>query len=119
MPLFLVSLGGLRIPPLVVADDLAGVPHLRDAPPAAEHRPAPLVQRPAHLLGRHPRVFPPSAAPSGWPRTRGRRARVAGAASARCSSGPRSPSARPPACPAGRCVPPPTGGRRRPAPGRP
>ncbi len=116
MPLFLVGLGGLGVPPLVVADDVAGVPHLGDAPPPAEHRPAPLVQRPAHLLGRHLRVFPPAAAPCGWPRTPGRPGPGSGAAPARCSPAPRSASARPPACRGGRRAPPSTGGRPRPAP---
>ena len=35
MPLFLVGLGGLSVPLLVVADNVAGVPYLGDAPPAA------------------------------------------------------------------------------------
>src|SRR5215210_5273332 len=116
MPLFLVRLGGLRVPPLVVADDIAGVTHLGNTPPPAEHRPAPLVQRPAHLLGRHRRVFPPAAAPSGWPRTRGRSGPGLGAGPGRYSPAPRSPATRPLASPGGRRAPPPTGGRRRPAP---
>ena len=56
MPLFLVGLGGRGVPPLVVPDDLAAGPDLGDAPPPAEHRGAPLVQRPAHLLGRDLRL---------------------------------------------------------------
>src|SRR3954468_38163 len=94
MPLFLVGLGGLRVPLLVVADDVAGVPHLGDAPPPAEHRPAPLVQSSAHLLGRHLWVFPPATAPCGWSRTRGRSAPTSGAGPVRCSPAPRSASAR-------------------------
>src|SRR5688500_2225176 len=116
MPLLLVGLGGLGIPPLVVPNDVAGVPQLGDAPPPPEHRRAPLVQRPAHLLRRHPRVFPPAAAPCGWRRNRGRPGPASGAATAPCSPAPRSPSVRPPASPAGRRVPPCTGGRPRPAP---
>src|SRR4051794_28447117 len=105
MPLSLVGLGGPGVPLLVVADHVARVPDVGDAPPPAEYRPAPLVQRPAHLLGRHRRIFPPVAAPSGRLRTRGQSAPASGAASVPCSSDPRSPSARLPASPAGRRVP--------------
>src|SRR5687767_13973825 len=117
MPLFFVGLGGLSIPPMVVADDLAGVPDLGHAPPPAEHRPAPLVQYLARLLGRHPRVFPPVVARCGWPRTPVPPGPGSCAAATRCGPGPRSTSARPPACRAGRRAPPPTAGRPRPAPG--
>src|SRR5688572_30501466 len=119
MPLFLVGLGGLGVPPLVVADDGAGVPHLGDAPPPAEHDRAPLVQRPAHLLGRYVRVFPPAAARRASPRTQALPGPGPSAAATRCSPAPRSPSAPPPASPAGTRAPPPTGGRPRPAPARP
>src|SRR6476620_10913735 len=102
MPLLLVGLGGLSVPPLMVADDLAGMPDLGHAPPSAEHDRAPLVQRPAHLLGRHLRVFPPAAARCAWPRTPARSTPGSGAAAARCSPAPRSASARPPASPVGR-----------------
>src|SRR5687768_9858212 len=105
MPLFLVGLGGLGVPPLVVADDRAGVPHLGHAPPPAEHDRAPLVQSPAHLLRRHLWVFPPAAAPSGWRRTPGRRGPASGVGAARCSPAPRSASVRPPACPGGTRAP--------------
>src|SRR4051812_40548344 len=106
MPLFLVGLGGLFVPPLVVTDDRAGVPGLGHAPPPAEHRRAPPVQRPAYLLGRHLGVFPPATAPCAWPRTRVRSTPGAGAVAARCSPAPRSASTRPPASPAGRRAPP-------------
>src|SRR3954470_19931803 len=95
MPLFLVGLGGLGVPPLVVLDDLAAVPDLGHAAPPPEHRRAPLVQRPAHLLGRHLRVFPPAAARCAWPRTRARSTPGSGAAATRYSPAPRSASARP------------------------
>src|SRR3954470_17378239 len=111
MPLFLVGLRGLGVPPLVVPDDLAAVPDLGDAPPPAEHRPAPLVQRPAHLLGGHLRVFPPAVARCGWPRTPARSGPGSGAGPTRCSSAPRSPSVRLPACRAGRRAPPSNAGR--------
>src|SRR3954469_1200396 len=101
MPLFLVSLGGLRIPPLVVADDLAGVPHLGHAPPSAEHRPAPLVQRPAHLLRGDLWVFPPATAPCGWRRIPAPPGPASGAATTPCSPAPRSASVRLPVCRAG------------------
>src|SRR4051794_35308796 len=114
MPLLLVGLGGLSVPPLVVPDDVAGVLHLGDAPPPAEYRPAPLVQRPAYLLRGHLGVFPPAAAPCGWRRTPRRPKRGPGGGPDRRSSAPRSPSARLPASPSGRRVPPPTGGRPRP-----
>src|SRR5215204_6014175 len=117
MPLFLVGLGGLGVPLLVVADHLAGVPHLGHAPPPAEHRPASLVQRPAYLLGRHLRVFPPAAARCWWQRTPARPTPGSGAAATRCSPAPRSASTRPPASPAGRPAPRPPGGTPRPAPG--
>src|SRR5215212_6435428 len=96
MPLFLVGLGGLGVPLLVVADDVAGVPHLGHAPPPAEHDRAPVVQSPAHLLRRHLWVFPPATAPCGWPRTPAPPAPGPGAGPARCSPAPRSASARPP-----------------------
>src|SRR6478752_6366065 len=102
MPLFLVGLGGLSVPPLVVPDDLAGVPGLGHAPPPAEHRRAPLVQRPAHLLRRHLRVFPPATARCEWPRTPTRSTPGSGAAAARCSPAPRSASTPLPASPTGR-----------------
>src|SRR4051812_520596 len=114
MPLFLVGLGGLGVASLVVADDLAGVPHLGDGPPAAEHHPAPLVQRPAYLLGRHLGVFPPAAARCGRPRTPGPPGPTSGASATPCSHAPRSPSARPLASRGERHAPPPTGGRPRP-----
>src|SRR6187397_787012 len=117
MPLFLVGLGGLSVPPLMVADDLAGMPDLGHAPPPAEHDRAPLVERPAHLLGRHLRVFPPAAARCGWSRTPAPPTPGPGAAATRCSPAPRSPSARPLVCRGGRRAPPSTGGRPRPAPG--
>src|SRR3954469_18765253 len=85
MPLFLVGLGGPGVPLLVVADDVAGVPDLGHAPPPAEHRRTPPVQRPAHLLGRHLRVFPPATARCGWPRTPARSTPGSGAAATRCS----------------------------------
>src|SRR3954467_13421893 len=99
MSLFLVGFGGLSVPLLVVADDLAGVPGLGHAPPPAEHRRAPPVQRPAHLLGRHLRVFPPATARCAWPRTPTRSTPGSGAARARCSPAPRSSPARLLACP--------------------
>src|SRR4051812_46372368 len=117
MPLLLVGLGGLSVPPLVIPDDLAGVPNLCDAPAPAEHRPAPLVERPAHLLRGHLRVFPPATAPCAWSRTPTRSGPGSGAATGRCSSAPRNPSFRLPACRAGRRVPPPTDGRPRPTRG--
>src|SRR3954471_22641941 len=116
MSLFLVGLGGLSVPPLMVADDLAGVPDLGHAPPTTEHDHAPLVQRPAHLLGRHLRVFPPAAARYAWPRTPARPTPGSGAAAAPCSPAPRSASSRPPASQGGRPAPPRTGGTPRPAP---
>src|SRR3954452_13005734 len=115
MPLFLVGLCGLGVPPLVVLDDRAAVPDFGDAPPPAEHRRTPLVQRPAHLLGRHLRVFPPATAPCGWPRTPGPPGPASGAATTPCSLAPRSASVRPPVCRAGTSAPLPSGGRRRPA----
>src|SRR6476646_1825714 len=98
MPLFLVRPGGLCVPLLVVPDDGAGVPHLGDAPPPAERDRAPHVQSPAHLLGRHLGVSPPAAARCGSPRTPAPPGPGSGAAAVRCSPGPRSPPARPPAC---------------------
>src|SRR5947209_6071244 len=117
MPLFPVGLGGLGVAPLMVADDFAGVPHLGDAAPPSEHRPAPLVQRPAHLFRRHRRIFPPAGAACAWRRTPALPAPRSGGEPARCSSGPRNPSAPLPASPGGRRAPPPTGGRPRPEPG--
>src|SRR3954467_12239109 len=106
MSLFLVGFGGLSVPLLVVADDVAGVPGLGHAPPPAEHRRAPPVQRPAHLLGRHLRVFPPATARRGRPRTPERSTPGSGAAATRCSPAPRSASTRLPASPTGRPAPP-------------
>src|SRR5262245_59370777 len=106
MPPLPVRLRRLLVAPLVVLDDVARVPNLGYAPPPAEQLRAPRVQRPAHLLRRHERVFPPAAAPCGRPRTPARSRPASGAAPARCSSAPRSPSAPPPACPAGRRAPP-------------
>ena len=65
MPSFFVSLGGGGVTPLVITDDLARVPELRDAPPSPKQRPAAMVQRPADLLRRQLRVFPPVTAPCG------------------------------------------------------
>src|SRR3954454_16721401 len=95
MPLFLVGPGGLGVPLLVVADDAAGVPHLGHPSPPTEHDRAPVVQRPAHLLGRHLWVFPPATAPCGWSRNRGRSELVSGAGPTRCSLAPRSASTPP------------------------
>src|ERR1700761_7042517 len=92
MPLLLVGLGGLGVPSLVVLDDVAGVPRFGHTAPAPERHVAPLVQRPAHLLGRHLWVFPPEVAPCVWRRIRARSRPGSGAASTRCRSGPRSPS---------------------------
>src|SRR5439155_199768 len=117
MPPFLVGFGGLSVPPLVVPDDLAGVTQLGDAPPPAEHRPAPLVQRPAHLLGRHLGVFPPATAPCGWRRIPGQPGPASRVATTPCSLAPRSASVRPPVGRTGTSAPPPNGGRRRPAVG--
>src|SRR5262245_51564925 len=117
MPLLLVRLGGLSVSPLVIPDDVAGMPDLGDAPPPTEHGPASLVQGPAHLLRGHLRVFPPAVAPCAWPRTRARSGPGSDAAAGRCSSAPRNPSARLLACRAGRRVPPSTAGRRRPTHG--
>ena len=36
MPMFLVGFGGLLVPALVVADDLADLPRFRDSPSTAE-----------------------------------------------------------------------------------
>src|SRR5947209_20539266 len=94
MPLFLVRLGGLGVPLLVVSDDVAGVPDLGRAASPAEHRRTPPVQRPAHLLGRHPRVFPPATARCEWPRTPTRSTPGSDAAATRCSPAPRSASTR-------------------------
>src|SRR5262245_14766733 len=101
MPLLLVRLGGLRVASLVVADHRAGVPCLGNAPPPPEHDSASLVERPAHLLGRHQRVFPPATARCGRPRTPARSGPASSAAVIRRSPAPRSASARPPACPTG------------------
>src|SRR5829696_8215118 len=116
MPLFLVRPGGLGVAPLVVSDDLAGVPHLGDGAPAAEHARAPVVQCPAHLLGRHLGVFPPAIARCGWPRTPAPPGPTSGASATPCSHAPRSPSARLLACRGERRAPPSTGGRPRTAP---
>jgi hypothetical protein len=72
MPLLLVGLRRLGVAPLVVADDPAHVLHLGPTAAAAEHRRAAVVQRPAHLLGRHLGIFPPAAAGCGRPRSRAR-----------------------------------------------
>lgn len=70
MSLLLVGLGGLGVSLLVVADDVAGVPRCGGAAAAPERHVAPLVQSPAHRLGRHLWVFPPAAAPCAWRRIR-------------------------------------------------
>src|SRR5215469_8809235 len=116
MPPFLVGLRGLLVAPLVVVDDRTGVAYLRAAPPPAEHRRAPLVQRPAHLLRRHTRVFPPATAPCASPRTPARSGPGPGAESVPCSRVPRSPTVPPPACPTGTRAPPSSAGRPRSAP---
>src|SRR5262245_52157431 len=118
MPLFLVGLRSLLVSPLVVADDLACVPQFRDPPTPTEQCLAPHVERPAHLLGTHQRVFPPAAAACGRPRTPARPKPGSGGGSTRYSRGPRSASTRLPASRGGRRAPRPTGGRRPPAPAR-
>src|SRR5262249_22071237 len=116
-----VGLRGLLVAPLVVADDRTGVAYLRAAPPPAEHRRAPLVQRPAHLLRRHPRVFPPAAAPCASPRTPAPPGPGPAAASAPWSPAPRgAPPPPPPGPPPAARSPPPQGGegaRHPPPPG--
>src|SRR5262245_43955979 len=114
MPLFLVGLCGLLVAPLVVAKDLAQMPPLGNLPTTTQQRRAALVQRPAHLLRRHTRIFPPATARSAWPPSPTPPAPRSGAVSAPCRPAPRSASGRPPACPGGSRAPPPSGKRPRP-----
>src|SRR3954471_11821398 len=99
MPLFLVRLGGLLVPPLVVPDDLARVLEPRCPSSAAEQGVAPRVQRPAHLLHRHLRVFPPAAGPCGPTRTPSPAAPGLGDGSARRAAAPRNAPTRLPTWP--------------------
>src|SRR5262245_44265769 len=116
MPPLLVRFGGLRVAPLVVANDGTDVAQLGRPPPTAEQRRAALVQRPAHLLRRHERVFPPAAAGCASPRTPGPPAPGSGAGSGPCRPAPRSPTGPLPVCPDETRAPPSTAGRRPPAP---
>src|SRR5579872_1931732 len=99
MPLFLVGLCRLGIPSLVVADDFADVLHFGNPPATAKHCCAPLVQRSAHLLCCHLRIFPPEVFRYEWPQSPAQSTPGSNAASARCSPVPRSASSRPLACP--------------------
>src|SRR5262245_7156943 len=111
MPPLLVGPGRLLVAALVVADLLADVDGIRGPPPPAEQRLAADVQSPAHLLHRHPRVFPFAAGPCAPPRTPARSGPGSDAAPARRTAAPRSASAPPPTSPPGSRARPSPGGR--------
>src|SRR5690349_7072093 len=92
---------GLLVATLMIADHHADVRALAPAPAAAEQHPAAFVQRPAHLLHRHLRVFPPAAAACAPPRTPTRSGPAADDAPAPHTADPRSGSAPPLSSPPG------------------
>src|SRR5262245_37101742 len=101
MPLFLVGASGLFVAALVIANHLAHMAGLGRAAATAEQHHAALVQRPAHLLPSHLRVFPPAAARCGPTRTPSRSGPGSDGAPGPRTAAPRSASAPPPACPGG------------------
>src|SRR5262249_2173418 len=59
---FLFGPTGGTVPPLVIANDLQHTGPVTVAPAPPQPPPAYLLERSAHLLHRHLRVFPPAAA---------------------------------------------------------
>src|SRR6266540_3703526 len=104
MPLFLVGACGLLVAALVVADHLAHMTGLGRAPAAAEQHGAADVERPAHLLPGHLRVFPPAAARCGLTQRPSQSRPGSDVAPGPRTAAPRSASAPLPACPGGSCA---------------
>src|SRR5262249_54953462 len=104
MPPFLVGAAGLLVAPLVIANDHPRLLRLRRPPSPTQQHQAARVQRPAHLLQRHLRVFPPAAARCAATRTPARSDPGASAATDCDSPAPRSASTPLPAWPRGTCV---------------
>src|SRR5262249_30797672 len=95
---FLLGLPCGPVANLVIRNGLSQVLPPTRAPSPPQHLQAAHVQRPAHLLHGHFRVFPPASVPCAAPRTPVPSGTGSGAASARHSHAPRSASARFPTC---------------------
>src|SRR5215510_9241701 len=104
MPLFLVGASRLLVAALVVADHLAYLTGLGCAAATAEKHRATLVQRPAHLLPSHLRVFPPVAARCAATQKPSRSRPESSGVPSRRTAVPRNASAPLPACPGGSCA---------------
>src|SRR6185437_12057090 len=91
---FLPRLPGRSVPPLVVAQCRQALLAATRPPPLLLPLLAQQVQRTAHLLHRHFRIFPPAAAPCARPQRLASTDTRSGAASEPCSSCLRSASNR-------------------------
>src|SRR5438132_12996239 len=104
MPPPSVGASGLLVATLVIADHHADVTAFALAPATAEQNRAAFVQRPADLLHRYLRVFPPAAAGCVPPRIPARSGPTADGATVPHTADPRSGSTPLPSSPCGSCA---------------